>query len=120
MSDNRESCSTQHIYPHFLRTGCQLFLFIAAARIDYVPESMVYIFDSAGEKCRNVLLIDDNEVEGNHFISAILSSNSLGIFAEGSESITILDTDGKKLIAAWAGFKDCLCNFLLCLQPLHF
>ena len=68
-----------------------------------MPGNLVYVFDSAGEKCRNVALLDDNEVEGNHLISAIISSNNLGIFAEGSKNITIVDTDGMLEAIRWMG-----------------
>ena len=63
---------------------------------DYVPDNLIFTFDSAGEICENISILVDNSIEGDHTLTVTISSASPNVLlsAYGSQSITILDIDG--------------------------
>lgn len=64
--------------------------------MDFTPDSLVFIFNSTGEECLNVSLLDDQAIEGVHSFSAsIVSTDPKISVSPDSQNITILDTDGK-------------------------
>ena len=62
-------------------------------QMDFVPDTLAYVFNSTGEACQNVTLLEDNAIEGEHIFSASLISTNLGVIANGSQNLSIQDTN---------------------------
>ena len=59
---------------------------------------MEFTFDSAGEECNNVTLLDDEALEGKHSFGVFIESDNFNLGVDANRTITICDTDGKSII----------------------
>lgn len=62
---------------------------------DYIPDRLVFTFNSTGEQCNDVVFLKDESIEGDHTFSVSVLSTNLGIMVDESRNITIFDINGK-------------------------